>query len=64
MLFFWNFYSTKNAEQNKKYHSFHKMLISTTVYKIDNNKFFLSSKSAYWNDFWRIMWYWRLEQRL
>ncbi len=24
MLFFWNFYSTKNAEQNKKYHSFHK----------------------------------------
>jgi len=24
-------------------------------------KFFLSSKSAYKNDFWRIMWHWRLE---
>jgi len=27
----------------------------------DNNKCFLTSKSAYQNDFWRIMWPWRLE---
>jgi len=24
-------------------------------------KCFLSSKSAYYNYFWRIMWHWRLE---
>jgi len=30
-----------------------KILCSTTAFK--------SSKSAYYNDFWRIMWHWRLE---
>ncbi len=25
------------------------------------NKYFLSSKSAYYYDFWKIMWHWRLE---
>ncbi len=30
-------------------------LSSTIVFNIDN-KCFLSSKSAYYNDFWRIMW--------
>ncbi len=33
----------------------------TSVFNIDNNKkCFLSRKSAYYNDFWRIMWHWRL----
>ncbi len=29
---------------------------------IDNNKCLLNSKSAYQNDFWRIMWHWRLDR--
>ncbi len=29
---------------------------------IDNNKCVLNSKSAYLNDFWRIMWHWRLDR--
>ncbi len=33
---------------------------STNVFNIDNNKTcFLSSKSAYYYDFWWIMWHWR-----
>ncbi len=37
--------------KNKIYHSFHKNI---TVFNIDNNqKCFLSSKSAYYYDFWR-----------
>jgi len=31
------------------------------LFNIDNQKCFLSSKSAYFNHFWRIMWHWRLE---
>ncbi len=39
-----------------------KILSSRTLFNIDKNKkCFLSSKSAYYNDFWRIMWYWRLD---
>ncbi len=36
------------------------ILSSTAVFNTGNNKkYFLSSKSAYYNDFWRIMWhYW------
>jgi len=31
-------------------------------FNIDNrNTFSLSSKSAYYNNFWRIMWHWSLE---
>ncbi len=30
-----------------------KILSSTTVFNIDDNKCFLSRKSAYYNDFWR-----------
>jgi len=31
------------------------------VFNIDNNnKSFLSCKSTYHNDFWRIMWHWRV----
>jgi len=37
------------------------ILDTTTGFKIDNNKKCLLSKSAYSNDFWRIMWHWRLE---
>jgi len=39
-----------------------KILSSTIVYNVDNdkNKYFLSSKSAYYNDYWR-MWHWRQE---
>ncbi len=36
-----------------------KIFSSKTVFNIDNNeKCFLSSKSAYYNDFWRIMRHW------
>ncbi len=36
-----------------------KILSSKTVFNIDNNqKCFPSSKSAYLNDFWRIIWHW------
>jgi len=32
------------------------------LHNTDNNeKSYLSSKSAYWNYFCRIMWHWRLE---
>ncbi len=31
-----------------------------TVFKIDNKKNVLSSISAYYYDFWRIMWHWRV----
>jgi len=37
-----------------------KISSSTTVFNFDNDtKCFLSTKSAYYNDFWRIMWHWR-----
>jgi len=40
---------------------FHKK--ATTVLNLDdnNNKYFMSSKSVYYNDSWRIMWHWKLE---
>ncbi len=40
---------------NKMYNGFHKkILCSITVFNIDNNQTcFLSSKSSYYNDFWR-----------
>ncbi len=37
------------------------ILSSKTFFNIDNEKRFLSIKSAYQNDFWRIIWHWRLE---
>jgi len=37
-----------------------KILNSTTVFITDNNKWVLGTKSEYYNDFWRIMLYWRL----
>ncbi len=36
----------------KMYCSFHKIIKQ----HIDNKKYFLITKSAYQNDFWRIMW--------
>ncbi len=60
ILFFLTFYSSKNNENNVTISR--KILSSTAVFNIDNNKkCFLSSKSAYLNDFWRIMWHWRLD---
>ncbi len=49
MLFFWTFYLTKYISQfPQKYEAAQLFLI------IDNNlKYFLSSKSVYYNDFWR-----------
>jgi len=39
-----------------------KLLHSTTVFNCNNDKkCFLSTKSEYQNDFWRIMWHSRLE---
>jgi len=35
--------------------------IAQFVFNIDSNECFLSTKSAYYNDFWRVMWHWRLE---
>jgi len=36
-----------------------KKYLAATVFKIDNDKkCFLSSKSAYYYDFWRVMWHW------
>ncbi len=32
------------------------ILNRTNVYNTDNNKCYVSTKSAYWNDFRRIMW--------
>ncbi len=44
---------------NKCIMFFTKILSSTTVFNVDNNKkCFLSSKSAYYNDFCRNMWHW------
>ncbi len=44
---------------------FHKKVLVTlynAVFNINNNKkCFLNSKTAYWNDFWRIMWHRSLE---
>ncbi len=55
--FFWNSYSSKNPEKNAA-----KILSRTAVFNIDNNKkWFLNSKLAYENDFWKTMWCWRLE---
>ncbi len=43
------------------YSQFHKIWSSTTIFKMYNNlKCLLSSKSAYSNDFWRIMLHWRM----
>ncbi len=62
------FYSKKNLLFIKESHQINptknstKIVISTTVFYINNNKkCFLSSKSAYQNDFWRIMWHRRQE---
>ncbi len=42
-----------------------KILRCATVFNIDNNKkYFLSTKLAYYNDFWRIMWHSRTEYYL
>ncbi len=61
MLLFWTFYSSKDPIEKCVIVST-QILSSTTVFNIDNNKkYFLRSKSAYYNDFWRIMWHWRLE---
>jgi len=39
-----------------------KILSSTTDFIIDDNKkCSLSSKSAYYNVFWRITWHWKLQ---
>ncbi len=54
MLFFWTFYSSVNPVKIKSIMVSIKILCSTTVFNIDNNqKCFLSSKSAYYYDFWR-----------
>jgi len=31
-------------------------------FNTDDSKYFLSTKSEYYNDFSRIMWHWRLEK--
>jgi len=36
-----------------------KILSSTTIFNIDNTKRFLSTKSSYYYDFWRITEEWR-----
>ncbi len=55
-VFLLTFYSSKNPEK-KMYHSFR----STIVFNINNKKMFLKQQLAYYNDFWRIVWHWRLE---
>ncbi len=49
-----NFGFSKKTKNMKQQHCFN-------VFNTDKIFFFLSSKSAYQNDFWRIMWHWRLE---
>ncbi len=57
LCFFINFLFVKESWK-KNYHSFR----STIVFNINNKKkCFLSRKLAYYNDFWRIVWHWRLE---
>jgi len=52
-LFIWTSYSSKNPEKSVSVST--EILSSTTVFNIDNkNKCFLSSKSAYYKDFWRM----------
>ncbi len=42
--------------------TYHNLWLCITIFNIDNNQeCFLSSKSAYYYDFWRIMWHWRLQ---
>ncbi len=48
---FFVLYVSKNPE--KGYHGFHKKNNKNN----NNMKCFLSNKSAYYNDFWRIMWH-------
>ncbi len=40
----------------KMYHSFHQNIMQHFLSIDDNTKCFFSSKSVYYNDFWRIMW--------
>ncbi len=37
------------------YHIFHQNIKQQNIFNIDNEKCFLSSKSAYYNDFWVIV---------
>ncbi len=52
------FFFTFKESQNKMYQIFHKS--KKVIVNINNKKYFLSTKSAYYNDFWNI-WHWRLE---
>ncbi len=56
-MFFWTLYLQRNSEQIILVLT--KLLCSTID---NNNKSVLSSKSAYYNGFWRIMWHWSLEK--
>ncbi len=52
MLFFWIFHSSSSSD--KVIAIFTQIFVSTSVFSIDNNqKYLLSIKSAYYNDFWR-----------
>jgi len=35
-------------------------ILKKTDFNTDKHECLLSSKSSYYNDFWRIMWHWRL----
>ncbi len=60
---FLNFLFIKSWRKNM-YYGFHKILSSVFVFSTDNIKpFSLSGKSAYLNDFWRIMWHLRIHNK-
>jgi len=50
----WTFYSSKNL---KNVSQFTQIISQHNFFDIDNKKCFLSTKLAYYNDFWRIMWH-------
>ncbi len=58
MLFFST--SIHQIIQKKMCHGSIKILQSTAVFNTENKKKFLSNKTTYKSNFWRIMWDWRL----
>jgi len=59
MLLFWAFYSSQIPK--KIHHDFHKNIKKQIIFNIENNMTcFLSTKSAYSNDFWKI-WHFKID---
>jgi len=56
-----NFLFIKESWKENDHSFISKIWCSTTVFNIGNKKMFLEHQICLLNDFWRIMWHWRLE---